>query len=301
MGAGRDSGDRDGRGVSESKPPSPLPAILYRALVERALLEDLGRAGDLTSDAVVPPGRTARGAVVAREPGRIAGLEVAAAVFRQLDPDVVLRFAVVDGATVESGDELLLVEGEARSLLAAERVALNFVGRLGGVASATARLVEEIAESAARLVCTRKTTPGLRALEKYAVRCGGGANHRFGLDDGVLIKDNHRILAGGVEPAVEAVRRRLGHMVKVEVEVDTLDELDEALRCDVDAVLFDNMPPAVLRQAVERSRGRCLTEASGGIRPGGAAAVASTGVDLLSSGWITQSAPALDVAFDVEL
>jgi nicotinate-nucleotide pyrophosphorylase (carboxylating) len=281
--------------------PAPLPPLLYRELVERALREDLGGYGDLTTDAIVAPGRTAQGAVVARADGRVAGLAVAAAVFRALDPGVAIHPAAVDGDPVAAGAVLAVVEGDARALLAAERTALNFLGRLAGVASATARLVEEIADWPARLVCTRKTTPTLRALEKHAVRCGGGFNHRFGLDDGVLVKDNHRALAGGVAAAVEAVRRRLGHMVKVEVEVDTLEQLDEALRCAVDAVLLDNMSPEDLRRAVEVCRGRCLTEASGGIRPGRAAAMAATGVDLLSSGWITQSAPALDVAFDVDL
>ena len=279
--------------------PPPLYPLLYEELVRRALAEDLGRAGDLTTDAIVPPGLDAEARLVARAAGRIAGVEPALAAFRLLDPAVAAEVALPDGSDAAAGATIATVRGPARAILAAERTALNFLGRLSGVATATRGLVAAVAGHRARIVCTRKTTPGLRALEKYAVRAGGGANHRFGLDDAVLIKDNHRALAGGVRPAVERARAAVGHLVKVEVEVDTLDQLDEALAAGADAVLLDNMPLDVLRRAVERARGRAITEASGGITAGTAAAVAATGVDLISVGWLTHSAPALDVALDV--
>jgi len=284
---------------------APLYPLLYEDLVRRALAEDLGRAGDLTSDAVVPAEARAEAVLVARVPGRLAGLLVALAAFRLLDPSLSLAAHAADGEDVAAGAVLATVRGAARSILSAERTALNLLGRLSGIATATRDLVAAVAAAApaatrgARVVCTRKTTPGLRALEKYAVRAGGGANHRFGLDDAVLIKDNHRALAGGLRPAVERARRGAGHMVKIEVEVDSLAELDEALALGVDVVLLDNMPLDVLAEAVRRARGRALTEASGGIQPATAAAIAATGVDLLSVGWLTHSAPALDVALDV--
>jgi nicotinate-nucleotide pyrophosphorylase (carboxylating) len=281
-----------------------LPSLYppqYEPLVRRALAEDLGRAGDLTTDAVVPAGLVAAARLVARAAGRVAGLVPATAAFRLLDPAVEVELAATDGADVEAGATLATVRGPARPILTAERTALNLLGRLCGIATATRAMVAAVAAAGARaaVVCTRKTTPGLRALEKYAVRAGGGANHRFGLDDAVLLKDNHLAIAGGVGEAVARVRARVGHLVKVEVEVDTLDQLDEALAAGVDAVLLDNMPLETLRRAVERARGRCLTEASGGITPETAAAVAATGVDLLSVGWLTHSAPSLDVALDV--
>ncbi len=282
--------------------PAPLYPLLYEELVRLALAEDLGRAGDLTSDAVVPPGLQAEAVLVARAPGRLAGLPVALAAFRLLDPSLELAPAAADGDDVAAGAVLARVRGAARPILSAERTALNLLGRLCGIATATRDLAAAVApHGGARIVCTRKTTPGLRALEKYAVRAGGGANHRFGLDDAVLIKDNHRALAGGLRPAVERARGAVGHLVKIEVEVDSLAELDEALALGVDAVLLDNMDLATLGEAVRRARGRALTEASGGIRPATAAAIAATGVDLLSVGWLTHSAPALDVALDVVL
>lgn len=310
---------RDGAEGAQAGPaPGPAPGLaplyplLYEDLVRRALAEDLGRAGDLTSDAVVPAEARAEAVLVARAPGRLAGLPVALSAFRLLDPSLTLAAHAADGDDVAAGAVLATVRGAARSILSAERTALNFLGHLSGIATATRELVAAVAAQAAtastattatshgaRVVCTRKTTPGLRALEKYAVRAGGGANHRFGLDDAVLIKDNHRVLAGGLRPAVERARRGTGHMVKIEVEVDSLAELDEALALGVDVVLLDNMPLDVLAEAVRRARGRALTEASGGIRPATAAAVAATGVDLLSVGWLTHSAPSLDVALDV--
>ncbi len=280
-------------------PPVPLYPLLYEETVRRALLEDLGRAGDLTTDAVVPAGEEAAASLVARAAGRIAGLDVAVCAFRCLDPAVKAESLAGDGCDAGAGDRLAILRGPARPILSAERTALNFLGRLSGIATATRDIVRAVSAHGARVVCTRKTTPGLRVLEKFAVRAGGGANHRFGLDDAVLIKDNHRLMAGGVTEAVRRVRLHAGHMVKIEVEVDTLAELEEALRLRVDAILLDNMPLETLAQSVRLARGKALTEASGGITPANAADIAATGVDLISLGWITHSAPALDVALDV--
>lgn len=278
---------------------APLPQLLYEETLRRALLEDLGRGGDVTSDAVVAAGALATGTLVARSGLRVAGLGVAALAFRLLDGDAEVRVLRGDGCDAAKGDALATVSGRARALLSAERVALNFLGRLSGIATATREAVAAVAHTKARIVSTRKTTPGLRALEKYAVRCGGGSNHRLGLDDAVLIKDNHRVLAGGVSEALRRARAAASHMVKIEIEVDTLDELREALDAGADAVLLDNMPPETLRQAVALARGRCLTEASGGITPANVRSVAESGVDLISLGWLTHSAPAADVAFDL--
>jgi nicotinate-nucleotide pyrophosphorylase (carboxylating) len=277
-----------------------LYPVVYEDVVRRALAEDLGRAGDVTSDAIVPPGMAARGLVVARAPGRIAGLEPALLAFRILDPGAQIDVERPDGSDVARGDVVARVAGDARALLAAERSALNLLQHLSGIATATRAVVLELDGLETRVVCTRKTTPGLRALEKYAVRVGGGASHRFGLDDAVLIKDNHRQIAGGVGPAVARARAAAGHLLRIEVEVDSLDELRQALEAGVDAVLLDNMAPSLLRQAVEIVAGRAVTEASGGITPGTVRAVAETGVELVSLGWLTHSAPALDLAFDLE-
>ena len=279
----------------------PLPPLLYEPLVRRALEEDLGRAGDLTTDAIVPADAVARARIVARAPGRVAGLAVAAAAFRLLDPAVEVTVEVPDGADAEAGATLATVAGPARAVLTGERVALNLLGRLCGIATATREVVRavEAASPLCRVVDTRKTTPGLRALEKYAVRAGGGTNHRFGLDDAVLVKDNHLALAGGVAAAVERVRARVGHLVRVEVEVDTLEQLDEALAAGVDAVLLDNMDLPTLREAVRRTAGRAVLEASGGITPETAPEIAATGVDLLSIGRLTHSVELLDVALEL--
>ena len=278
-----------------------LHPLQYEDLLRRALREDLGGAGDLTTDAVVPAGLAAEAALVARRAGRVAGLEPALHVFRLLDPGVSWETRAADGDDAPAGASLALVRGPARALLTGERTALNLLGRLCGIATATRDVVARLQGLPTRVACTRKTTPGLRALEKYAVRAGGGSNHRFGLDDAVLVKDNHRLLAGGVREAVARCRAAAGHLVKLEVEVDTLDELDEALACCVDAVLLDYMSLEQLRAAVARCRGRALTEASGGLTPDNVRAVAETGVDLVSLGWLTHSAPALDVALDVAL
>jgi nicotinate-nucleotide pyrophosphorylase (carboxylating) len=278
---------------------SVLPALLYDDLVRAALREDLGRAGDLTTDAILEAGLDAEARVVAREDGRISGIGPALLAFRLLDPDVRLDVRIDEGGDAAAGATVAVVRGSARALLTAERTCLNLLGHLSGVATVTRGVVRALEGLPTRVVCTRKTTPGLRALEKQAVRAGGGSNHRFGLDDAVLIKDNHRVVAGSIAEAVRRVRRSVGHMVKIEVEVDTLAELEQALALGVDAVLLDNMGVTTLIDAVRMARGRALTEASGGITPVTARDVAATGVDMISLGWLTHSAPSLDVALDV--
>jgi nicotinate-nucleotide pyrophosphorylase (carboxylating) len=279
--------------------PVPLYPLLYEPLVRRALEEDLGRAGDLTSDAILPLSLKGEAAIVARAAGRVAGLLASLSAFHLLDPTIEVESGVADGEDVEAGAVLAHVRGAARTLLSAERTALNLLGRLCGIATLTREMVRLVEPHGARVVCTRKTTPGLRALEKYAVRCGGGHNHRFGLDDAVLIKDNHIAFAGGLRPAIESARRTVGHLVKIEVEVDSLEMLRDALDLGADVVLLDNMSLEMLREAVAMAKGRAITEASGGITPQTAGAIAATGVDLLSMGWLTHSAAALDVAMDV--
>lgn len=280
---------------------APLPAIMIEALVRAALLEDLGRAGDLTSDAIAPRALQASAALVARQPGVIAGLDLAALAFRLIDGDVAFVSRVADGSVVAPGDLVAEIRGPARALLTAERTALNFLGHLSGIATVTASIVASVRETRARIVCTRKTTPGLRAVEKYAVRAGGGVNHRFGLDDAVLIKDNHIVVAGGITPAIERARVAIGHLVKIEVEVDTLAQLEEALASRVDAVLLDNMTLDQLSRAVAIVAGRVPTEASGRVTPETAPAIAATGVDLISVGWLTHSAPVLDIGLDFQV
>lgn len=276
-----------------------LPRILYEDIVRQGLLEDLGRGGDLTTDSIVDPGAEFFGRIVARQAGRLAGAGVACLAFELMGASVRVERTRADGAELYPGATLLTVEGCARAILGAERTALNLLGRLCGVAGLTARFVEAVAATGAGIVCTRKTTPGLRALEKYAVRCGGGSNHRFGLDDAVLIKDNHLVVAGSIEKAVARVRESIGHTVKVELEVDTLQQLEQVLEAGVDIVLLDNMQPETLRMAVDLVDGRAITEASGGITLETAAEIASTGVDFLSVGALTHSAPSLDVGLDM--
>jgi nicotinate-nucleotide pyrophosphorylase (carboxylating) len=276
----------------------PLPTLIIEPLVRAALLEDLGRAGDITTDAIVPSDARAETALVARAPGLVAGLDLALLAFRLVDPAIVAIVLRPDGSCLSPSDVIATVVGPARGILTAERVALNFLCHLSGIATATAKIVEALRDLRARITCTRKTTPGLRAVQKYAVRVGGGANHRFGLDDAVLIKDNHIAAAGGVTPAVERVRAGIGHLVKVEVEVDTLVQLEEAMAVGVDAVLLDNMRPEELRRAVAMVDGRAITEASGGVTPATVRAIAATGVDLISIGWLTHSATALDIGLD---
>ena len=275
-----------------------LDPVLYRPVIEAALREDLATAGDVTSAAVVDVEARATGRLAAREAGRIAGLPVALEVFRTLDPAVAVEEAVADGSEVGAGATLAVVAGAARAMLTAERTALNILTRLSGIATATAAAVAQAAPYGTRVACTRKTTPGLRALEKYAVRAGGGVNHRFGLHDGVMIKDNHIIAAGGIAAAVARARDAVGHMMSVEVEVDGLAQLDEALAAGADAVLLDNMDPATVATAVEIVAGRAVTEASGGITPETVAAYAATGVDVVSLGWLTHSVRGLDIGLD---
>ncbi len=275
-------------------------ALLIEPLVRGALAEDLGRAGDLTTDTIVPSTARARGVLNARKPGVVAGLGVAEMVFRLLDPGVRFTIGRLDGATVGANEAIATVTGRARTLLTAERVALNFVCHLSGIATATREIVDAVKGTRARIACTRKTTPGLRLLEKYAVRVGGGVNHRFGLDDGVLLKDNHIVVAGGIRAAVESAKGALGHMVKVEVEVDRLDQIGEALAAGADAILLDNMTPAQMREAVAIINGRAIVEASGRITKETAPAIAAAGVDVISCGWITHSAPILDIGFDFD-
>jgi nicotinate-nucleotide pyrophosphorylase (carboxylating) len=275
-----------------------LPNIIVEPLVRAALAEDLGRAGDITTDAIVPAGLTTSTALVSRQDGVVAGLDLAALAFLLIDPAIEIRERLGDGARVAPGVEIASVRGPARGILTGERVALNFLSRLSGVASATASLVASVAHTKARIVCTRKTTPGLRSLEKYAVRAGGGSNHRFGLDDAVLIKDNHVAIAGGVVEAIRRAREHVGHLVKIEVEVDRLVQLEEALGVGADAVLLDNMSLDDLARAVELIGGRAISEASGRVTPQSAPAIAATGVDLISVGWLTHSAPILDIGLD---
>lgn len=276
----------------------PLSPLLIEPAIRAALLEDIGRAGDLTTEATIPATAMAHGTISAREPGRIAGLDFAATAFRLLDPRIKMTIFVADGSSVDRGETIATIEGPARPILTGERVALNFLGRLSGVASATASLVALVSGTKARVVCTRKTTPGLRAFEKYAVRCGGGHNHRFGLDDGILIKDNHIVAAGGIANAIKAARAHAGHMVHVEIEVDNLQQLGEALALGANSILLDNMPPETLREAVKLTAGRALLEASGNVTGATISAIAATGVDLISSGAITHSAKCLDLGLD---
>jgi nicotinate-nucleotide pyrophosphorylase (carboxylating) len=277
---------------------SPLPAIMIEPAVRAALLEDLGRAGDLTTDAIVPKDHRATTVLAARQTGIVAGLDLAMLAFRLVDQELEITVERVDGSHVARGEIIASVTGPARAMLTAERTALNFLCHLSGIATATASMVAAVRGHRAKVICTRKTTPGLRALEKYAVRAGGGSNHRFGLDDAILIKDNHIAIASGIRPAIERARTYAGHLVKIEVEVDTLAQLEEALGLAPDAVLLDNMTVDNLRQAVAMVAGRAITEASGRITLDTVAEIAATGVDLISVGWLTHSAPILDIGLD---
>ena len=277
-----------------------LPELAAGQLVRAALLEDIGHGGDLTTDAIVNAERTASARIVARRGGVVAGIHVAALAFQLLDGLVEFDTVTGDGERIEAGEAAAEISGRARTILTGERTALNFLCRLSGIATATRELVDLIADTDAKIVSTRKTTPGLRALERYAVTCGGGGNHRFGLDDGVLIKDNHLALGGSIRDAVRHARAHAGHMVKIEVEVDTIEQLREALEEPIDAVLLDNMTPSELREAVRLAGGRVLTEASGGVSRENVVEIARTGVDVISVGGLTHSAPALDFGLDLE-
>jgi nicotinate-nucleotide pyrophosphorylase (carboxylating) len=283
-------------------PGAFLSPLIIQEAVKRALEEDLGRAGDVTSSATLPEGIQAKAKLVARKAGTIAGLPCAARAFRTLAPNIKFDAKARDGDSVKANTTLAVIEGPAIAILSGERVALNFLGHLSGIATLTAAYAAKIAHTKAKITDTRKTTPGLRALEKYAVRCGGGVNHRFGLDDAVLIKDNHIAVAGGVAKALDAARAAVGHLVKVEIEVDTLDQLRQVLASGkADVVLLDNMDTKTLREAVALCKDKIVTEASGGVTLESVAAIAETGVDVISSGALTHSAPSLDVALDVEI
>jgi nicotinate-nucleotide pyrophosphorylase (carboxylating) len=275
-----------------------LPKALVAQAVADALAEDLGLAGDLTTDATVAADAKAQAVIASRQPGVIAGLDLAQAAFAAMDENVHFERVKSDGDRVKQGDVVARILGNARAILTGERVALNYLGRLSGIASLTRRYVDAIAGTRAAIADTRKTTPGLRAFEKYAVRCGGGQNHRTGLFDAILIKDNHIVAAGGVETAIARARAYAGHMVKIEVEVDTLDQLALVLKHKVDAVLLDNMAPEMLVKAVKMVGGAAITEASGGVNLTTVRAIAETGVDLISVGALTHSAPVLDLGLD---
>jgi nicotinate-nucleotide pyrophosphorylase (carboxylating) len=277
-----------------------LPRIIVTRAVADALAEDLGLAGDLTTDATVDAGATAKAVIAARRPGVLAGLDLAEAVFAAIDPSIMFTRAKADGDRIASGDVVASISGNAGAILTGERVALNYLGRMSGIATLTRHYADAIAGTKAAIVDTRKTTPGLRAFEKYAVRCGGGQNHRTGLFDAILIKDNHIVAAGGVEAALTRARAHAGHMVKIEIEVDTLQQLDRVLEHKVDVILLDNMPPETLREAVARVAGRALTEASGGVNLDTVRGIAEAGVDLISVGALTHSAPVLDLGLDFE-
>ena len=278
---------------------SPLPEILIEPLVRATLAEDLGRAGDITSDAIIPVTVQSELYLVARKPGVLAGLDLARLAFQLIDKEVIFEVLLEDGARLQQGSRIARITGSARALLTAERTALNFLCHLSGIATVTAQIADSIAEYSCHVTCTRKTTPMLRALEKYAVRVGGGRNHRFGLDDAVLIKDNHIAVAGSLTTAVERARAAVGHLVKIEVEVDTLEQLDEALAIGVDVVLLDKMSLEQLAEAVRRIDGRAISEASGGVTPETAVKIAQQGVNQIAIGWITHSAPILDIGLDV--
>ena len=275
-----------------------LPRIVIEPLVRAALLEDLGRAGDLTSDTTIGADETARVALVSREPGVIAGTDCARLAWELVDPRIIMSNLLPDGSRVQPGTVIGTIAGPARGLLSGERVALNFLGHLSGVATGTATIADAIAHTRAKVADTRKTIPGLRALQKHAVKAGGGSNHRFGLDDAVLIKDNHIAVAGGVTEAVARAKAGVGHLVKIEVEVDSLAQLAELLPLGVDAVLLDNMGPDLVREAVAMVAGRLITEASGRITPETAVPLAEAGVDLISVGWLTHSAHVLNIDLD---
>ncbi|MCW2316052.1 nicotinate-nucleotide pyrophosphorylase [carboxylating] [Rhodoblastus acidophilus] len=283
----------------------PLPvlnSLLVEQAVRAALDEDFGRAGDITSQATIPAEARAKAVIAARKkPGALAGLELAKKAFELVDPSLCFEALAADGDRFSPGAIVARIEGSARGILSAERVALNFLGRMCGVATLTSHYAQAVAHTKAKICCTRKTTPGLRAFEKYAVRCGGGMNHRFGLDDAVLIKDNHIAVAGGVIPALRAAKGFAGHLVKIEIEVDTLDQLREVLAEGADVVLLDNMSPEQLRAAVAMIGGRMLAEASGGVALDSVKAIAESGVDLISVGALTHSAPVLDLGLDIEM
>ncbi|MDN5561331.1 MAG: carboxylating nicotinate-nucleotide diphosphorylase [Psychrobacter sp.] len=275
-----------------------LAEVLLKPLVEAALTEDLGRRGDVTSQATIPADMQAQLQIKARQAGVICGMDLARLSFALIDEQIEFIAKVNDGATVEAGTVLATVRGNARNLLTAERTALNFMTHLSGVATDTKKIVDSVAEYPTQITCTRKTIPGLRIIQKYAVRCGGGRNHRLGLDDAILIKDNHIAIAGDIKTAIQQAQNFAGHLIPIEVEVDTLAQLEQALDAGVNLVLLDNMAPDVLSEAVVMCKGRAKTEASGGITPETVQAVAKTGVDFIAMGYLTHSTTALDIGLD---
>ncbi len=280
--------------------PKRLSPLIVEEAVARALKEDFGDAGDITTNATIPPDAKAEAVIAARKPGLIAGVDAAFWAFRLVDPSIVVTVENGDGARVSKGDVIIRLRGPAAGILSAERVALNFLGWLSGIATATVTMVDAVKGTRAKIACTRKTTPGLRVFEKYAVRCGGGCNHRFGLYDAVMIKDNHIAASGGITAALAAARDAVGHTVKIEIEIDRLDQLDEALAGGADIILLDNMKPDELKKAVAAVNGRAALEASGNVTAETVRAIAEAGVDIISSGWITHSAPCLDLGLDFE-
>lgn len=275
-----------------------LDDVLLKPLVEDALAEDLGRRGDVTSQATIPADMQAQLQIKARQSGVICGMDLARLSFALVDANIEFVAQVQDGETVAAGAVLATVKGNARHLLTAERTALNFMTHLSGIATATRQIVDSVAQYPAQITCTRKTIPGLRIVQKYAVRCGGGRNHRLGLDDAILIKDNHIAIAGNIKTAIEQAQHFAGHLIPIEVEVDTLEQLEQALEAGVSLVLLDNMSPEILSQAVAMCKGRAKTEASGGITPETVRAAASTGVDFIAMGYLTHSTTALDIGLD---
>lgn len=275
-----------------------LAEVLLKPLVEAALTEDLGRRGDVTSQATIPADMQAQLQIKARQAGVICGMDLARLSFALIDEQIEFIAKVNDGATVEAGTVLATVRGNARNLLTAERTALNFLTHLSGIATDTKKIVDSVADYPAQITCTRKTIPGLRIVQKYAVRCGGGRNHRLGLDDAILIKDNHIAIAGDIKTAIQQAQDLAGHLIPIEVEVDTLGQLEQALEAGVNLVLLDNMAPEVLSKAVAMCKGRAKTEASGGITPETVQAVAETGVDFIAMGYLTHSTTALDIGLD---
>lgn len=282
--------------------PPALSIILIEDTVRMALAEDLGRAGDITTLSTIAPDMTATAVMATREDGIVAGMPLAEAAFKAMDPSLVFAAKCVDGDHVKKGDVLAEISGTARAILSAERVALNYLMHLCGIATYTAEFAGEIAHTKARVCCTRKTIPGLRTLEKYAVRCGGGSNHRYGLDDAVLIKDNHIAVSGGVAEAVENARAYVGHLVKIEIEVDTLDQMKNAMTASPDVILLDNMTNDQLREAVALRGDRPVKlEASGNVNIKTIRAIAETGVDYISTSKITMAAPTLDIGLDIRI
>lgn len=291
--------------MTKSKSYKPeLPSVMVDGAVRAALQEDLGRAGDITTLATIPPDAVAKVVIASREEGVLSGMPLARAAFNAISPDIEFETLIDDGDDIHPGAVVARIKGRARDVLSAERVALNYLGHMSGIATATAHFASKIAHTKARVCCTRKTTPGLRAFEKYAVRCGGGSNHRFGLDDAILIKDNHIGVVGDVAKTVETARAYAGHLVKIEVEVDTLEQLAAVLPANPDVVLLDNMEAPTLRKAiaiVQKLNPSTKTEASGGIKLDTIAEKAETGVDYISTGWITHSAPVLDLGLDTSI